>query len=789
MTDKSTCSICMSSIENDESYIVCDICQTPVHLECILEETTLECFKCHNAYHLPQIITHVNLVDMPKWVEIYMQKQYDIINDKLDFCKAVIDVHLNPLRNVNMNLFDDYCRLSDELSDIKMAFSSVQAYKPLYDEYLGKYLKLKDNFPEELYNSINDYYFEDVGTDFLQDVLFGETILDDCASELVDGEDENEYEFVTYGLRVRAIIQYIESNVRACVLKIGFHTDDDKINFLIQALSKGWFIDFNEDPVISFDEHGLGTVNKLYVSLNSIYPEFKNFMLNCPPYISYAFTSTTAYTFEKKIEEAFYNLAPKILKQKDEVKVDHPINICSKCKQPIGKDFKCVSCGTQYCNKCMKPLSQVCFQDEHGSEIHSTEDHDGPEGHKNGTEDHDRPEGHICISTDIDEWKFLQEKTKPCPVCGLRIEKLSGCDDMFCTNCHNGFNWDTMKIIEGSFHNPERQKWLEETKKSSTHLSPTFRQYPFKDRTNFFREISYVFKNRYYYFHNLCNISDELLSDMFMYHNDIYANGYTKRYSNENMKYELFSDEFEWFTTECMIRIGDVLETLNGYGTDMTTTVKFKHILEEANRFIDVIVFMINGCSAFMYLSSIAKKSPRDYIKNIQHISIQALSEIITMLRSEPTDNAIYINKSEFEKLSDAVNLDFDIKYFDVNNHQINTLTYISSMVTLIKNNREMRKNQNTIQHSLSMLSSVLNGDSVLSYIHKLIKEYKPSVNKDEITKIEVCFTTHYFTIQVDGNRCFYQKGGKDIALHISDLTNATIRFTIAGKAYKFRHK
>ena len=755
MTDKLSCSICMSSIENDESYIVCDICKTPVHLDCILEETPLECFKCHNIYHLPQIITHINLVDMPKWVEIYMQKQYDIVNEKLDFCKAVINAYLKPLRNANMNLFDDYCRLSNELLDIKIAFSSAQEYKALYDEYLGEFLRLKDSFSEELYNEINSYYFEDIETDFLTEVLSDENAIEDFVQELTDGVDENERKFVMCGLRVRAIIQYIEMSIRPWILKIGFNTDDDKIDFLIQALNKGWFINFNEEPFISFDDHGLDTVNKLYTSLNATYPSFKNFMLNCPSYIRYDFTSTSAYTFEKKIEQAFYHIAPKILKQKDEVKVDHPINICSKCKQPIGKDFRCVSCGTQYCKECMKELTS----------------------------------DHFCMQVDIDEWKLLLEKTKPCPVCGLRMDKLSGCDDMFCINCHNGFNWNTMKIIEGSFHNPERQKWLEQTKKSSTHLSPTFRQYPFTDRSNFFREIAYVFKDRYYYFNNLRNISDALLTDVITHYNDVYANGYTNRYSHENMKYELFSNEFEWFITECMIRVGDVFETLNGYGNSMTTTEKYKHILEEANHFIKAIVFMINGCSAFMYLSSIAKKNPRDCIKNIQRISIQALSEIITMLRSEPSDSAIRINKSEFEKLADAVNLDFDIKYFDVNNSQMNTITFIRSMITLIKNNREIRKNKNSIQHSLSILSSVLNSDSVLAHIHKLIKEYKPDVNKDEITKIEVCFSTHYFTINADGNRCFYLKQGKDITLHISDLTNATIRFTIAGKAYKFKHK
>ena len=43
--------------------------------------------------------------------------------------------------------------------------------------------------------------------------------------------------------------------------------------------------------------------------------------------------------------------------------------------------------------------------------------------------------------------------SKPCPNCYIPIFKLSGCNQMFCTNCHVVFDWISLKIDKGPVHN------------------------------------------------------------------------------------------------------------------------------------------------------------------------------------------------------------------------------------------------------------------------------------------------------------------------------------------------
>lgn len=71
-------------------------------------------------------------------------------------------------------------------------------------------------------------------------------------------------------------------------------------------------------------------------------------------------------------------------------------------------------------------------------------------------------EMHQCNPDDIQTWAVIKESSKGCPKCGTRIEKVSGCNQMWCTapGCNTAFDWTTTKIINGPIHNPHYHDWL-----------------------------------------------------------------------------------------------------------------------------------------------------------------------------------------------------------------------------------------------------------------------------------------------------------------------------------------
>ena len=100
--------------------------------------------------------------------------------------------------------------------------------------------------------------------------------------------------------------------------------------------------------------------------------------------------------------------------------------VVSQCKcggviKDTGK-FICDTCGKIYCNICCEELES----------------------------------NHKCRPEDIENWKYQLTNSTACPNCGIRIEKSSGCNDMWCTHCKHGFDYLTGERKLGAFHNPER---------------------------------------------------------------------------------------------------------------------------------------------------------------------------------------------------------------------------------------------------------------------------------------------------------------------------------------------
>ena len=69
---------------------------------------------------------------------------------------------------------------------------------------------------------------------------------------------------------------------------------------------------------------------------------------------------------------------------------------------------------------------------------------------------------HLCKEDNLKSAELIKKETKGCPKCGVRIFKISGCDQMWCTECKVAFSWNTGKIVSnGAIHNPHFYQYMQ----------------------------------------------------------------------------------------------------------------------------------------------------------------------------------------------------------------------------------------------------------------------------------------------------------------------------------------
>ena len=66
---------------------------------------------------------------------------------------------------------------------------------------------------------------------------------------------------------------------------------------------------------------------------------------------------------------------------------------------------------------------------------------------------------HECQPEDLATASLIKSDCKHCPHCKTLIQRIDGCSQMFCTNCHTGFDWNTGEILK-KLHNPHLTEWL-----------------------------------------------------------------------------------------------------------------------------------------------------------------------------------------------------------------------------------------------------------------------------------------------------------------------------------------
>jgi ribosomal protein S27AE len=69
-----------------------------------------------------------------------------------------------------------------------------------------------------------------------------------------------------------------------------------------------------------------------------------------------------------------------------------------------------------------------------------------------------KADDHTCNPDTLATAKLLSMDTKACPKCQTNIFKIDGCDQMWCTQCHTAFSWNT-GAIEKKIHNPHYYQW------------------------------------------------------------------------------------------------------------------------------------------------------------------------------------------------------------------------------------------------------------------------------------------------------------------------------------------
>lgn len=94
------------------------------------------------------------------------------------------------------------------------------------------------------------------------------------------------------------------------------------------------------------------------------------------------------------------------------------------CRGFLSTGYKCGLCSLFTCSKCLEVI--------------------GPS----------KDEPHECKEENLQSAEMIRNDTKPCPKCGIRIFKIDGCDQMWCSSCHTAWSWKSGRVDNGVVHNP-----------------------------------------------------------------------------------------------------------------------------------------------------------------------------------------------------------------------------------------------------------------------------------------------------------------------------------------------
>ena len=189
---------------------------------------------------------------------------------------------------------------------------------------------------------------------------------------------------------------------------------------------------------ISYIEKDIKNQEKLLVQ---IYRDYHN----SPEFEKNAF-SKTIQNIKKDIHDKYF----KIHSWKHHYQMDCVINrsatVIRSCPDYNCNGYVSEIQNTNHCGVCRKSFCKICYN----LYIDDT---------------------HCCSENDIKCIQAIQQTTKPCPTCNIPIQKIHGCDQMWCVQCKSAFLWEVGTVIQGYIHNPHYAEYIEDSHKIFVDIS------------------------------------------------------------------------------------------------------------------------------------------------------------------------------------------------------------------------------------------------------------------------------------------------------------------------------
>lgn len=205
--------------------------------------------------------------------------------------------------------------------------------------------------------------------------------------------------------------------------------------------------------------------NKSIILTPEVYTKYKKEMEPVFLALQQYFENGDIYLYKHKLIKRGEEIGEKVKK------ISYIVTFLFSCSTPdckglISKDHKCSLCGAKYCEMCREQVKEIEKEIEK-EQPGRKKAH--PAGYKSDSEDLDgekaekpKIKDHKCDKKTVETIKSMAENTKPCPKCAAPIYKISGCNQMWCTQCNVAFDWVTGIIdVGGTVHNPHAFEYFQ----------------------------------------------------------------------------------------------------------------------------------------------------------------------------------------------------------------------------------------------------------------------------------------------------------------------------------------